>query len=285
MAPCTITTGQSVVTDALLATQGTDANGVQLIANDEIQIVEMTDGSYLVILPGITDLSTGGIITEPLGFGGSGNTVRKGKHQAPEAIYGGSNLYAQRVKEALEMAGVPRGANVSFVGHSAGSYTALSLAGDPSFNSDGRTGGYQVRVRNVYGFAASNEWQGPKVPASTNVLLVNSRQDVVVRAEDVFNPPYDARRTTNRNAWDPETTLIENRPNQVAVRINAGNQRTLEDGFFSGHHPKNYAGAIPHIGEVGSGQFRALDGLSVKRRFNMKVLEQPSVVPQQPIVR
>lgn len=61
------------------------------------------------------------------------------------AMAGRENSGANAVKEAMEAAGVPAGADVMFVGHSQGGLVASQLACDPSFNnSSGEPGSYNV---------------------------------------------------------------------------------------------------------------------------------------------
>lgn len=242
--------GRDLIVDSLLATEDSR------IATDEIQIRKLDDGTYIVVLPGVTDLTSN--LTSPWKWvtGGPQDTVRKVANAQPSVIWNGQNSYADAVKIALQRAGVPSGAVVTFVGHSYGSYTAVDLAKDDDFNSiDGTSKGYNLRVKNVYGFGADVDWKLRQVPKETNVVALNSRDDQVYQVETRFHP--ETGEVVRRKlfpfidllpapTYRPTTEYPSDRTNQVEVRINAGRGIDTED-FYSGHHPKNYAGAVPNV--------------------------------------
>lgn len=198
---------------------------VDRIGRDEIEIRALDNGRYIVVLPGVTDLSAGAAraakVATHLGSGyllGAGwlairtwadnddSTVRKMRH-AYDAARGGTapNEYAVVVSEALRAAGVPAGAEVMLIGHSYGAYTAMDLAADAGFNSAHGTtpGGYHVAVTHVVAAGAETDWRFAEVPAATNTLVINNRFDGVYRVEDVLHPDGHAIHEGHieRNFW------------------------------------------------------------------------------------
>lgn len=148
------------------------------IRNDEFEIVRMSDGRYLVILPGVTDLSS-----PDLGWSDEHRSVR----DVDQAAYPSSrstsvddNAYARMVAEGLRFSGIPVGSELVLVGHSFGADTALDLAADVSFNG---AAGY--RVTHVVAAAYHSRPQLDRVPATTEVLVLQNRRDVPVIVEGV----------------------------------------------------------------------------------------------------
>jgi pimeloyl-ACP methyl ester carboxylesterase len=92
--------------------------------------------------------------------------------------------YTTCVREALDAALVPVGAQVLLVGHSQGGIVAMDLAADPGFN------GARVRVAQVV--AAGSPISSKLVaPASrTRVLSIENVNDVVTHL-DAVDPPVD----------------------------------------------------------------------------------------------
>ena len=281
--------GRDLMVDALRAT-----NEMERIAPDEIQVRRLDDGSYMVVLPGVTDLTDN--VTTPWNWltGGPQDTVRKVANAQPSVINGGPNPYAEAVKMAMQRAGIPAGSDVTFVGHSYGSYTAVDLAGDDAFNSiDGTSSGYNVRVRNVMGFGADVDWKLKDVPAQTNVVALNSRDDVVYRAETSLHPETrEVLRQALRPGADfipspwysPATRTPSGRPNQVEVEINGGRQWDKGDGYYSGHDPRNYARSVPNVGDQATALYDALGSHRVVETYNVRVPDGPrdTVPPTQP---
>ena len=280
-------TGDALIIDTLLATEGTLADGRRRIEQDEIQIRRLSDGSYIVVLPGVTDLTSN--LTTPWKWitGGPRDVVRKTANASDTVITGGHNPYADAVKVAMQRAGVPDGATVTLVGHSYGSYTAVDLAADPTFNSiDGDLPGYDVRVSNVFGFAGDVDWKFDEVPAATNVVALNSRDDVVYQAETRFHP--ETGEVVRRGLFPgvdllpvpwyrPTVEYPSGRANQMEVRINAGRVEFAErDGYWSGHHPENYADAVPQVGDRPGRFYRDATGdARVVETFNVRVPDAP----------
>ena len=168
------------------------------IRRDEIEIRALDNGRFIVVLPGVTDLTAG--ITEfatqlrkhgLLGFDDgvrgahhvwSDNdepTVRKMRYAYDAALHDDTdvNEYAAMVTAAMRNSGVPVGADVMLVGHSFGAYTAVDLAANPAFN------GTYVHVTHVVAAAADTDWRFDELPTSTATLILNNRWDIAYRAE------------------------------------------------------------------------------------------------------
>ena len=179
------------------------------IGRDEIEIRALDNGRYVVVLPGVTDMSEGlGIFASRLGdhglFGvddGVGDaqnvwsdndepTVRKMRYAYEAALYDDTtvNEYSTMVIVAMRKAGVPAGADVMLVGHSFGAYTAIDLAANRSFNGPGtRPGSYHVNVTHVVAIGADVDWRFDELPAITQTLVLNNRWDLVYQAENILH--------------------------------------------------------------------------------------------------
>jgi hypothetical protein len=148
------------------------------IRNDEFAVVRMSDGRYLVVLPGVTDLSS-----QDLGWSDRHRSVRdidQAAYPSSRSASVDDNAYARMVAEALRSNGVPVGSELVLVGHSFGADTALDLAADGSFNG---AAGY--RVTHVVAAAYHSRPQLDRVPATTEVLVLQNRRDVPVIVEGV----------------------------------------------------------------------------------------------------
>ncbi len=166
--------GGRTLVENLLLTCG-DGN---LIAQDEFQIIKVEgSNSYIVVLPGVTDLSS-----PDLGLNDDHRSVRDLDTYAMSSAASAKiddNRYAQMVRDALNRAGVPFGADIAIVGHSYGADTALDLAADDGFNGGAR--GY-----NVTHVVAAGYHSGPQlehVGESTQVLVLQNHHDAAVIAE------------------------------------------------------------------------------------------------------
>jgi uncharacterized protein YukE len=167
---------------------------------DEIEIRKLDNGNYVVVLPGVVDLTNklGAVIdasktghaVDPWYVGDQPNTARRMEYAISESQDTSDsfiNPYATRVMEQMKAAGIPEGANVMFVGHSFGAYTAMELAGNDKFNSaDGVSEGYHVNVTHVVAAGADTNWKLPELPNQTNALIWNNYKDAAFRAEDVL---------------------------------------------------------------------------------------------------
>ena len=180
-------------------------------AEYEIEIRRLDSGAWVVVLPGVVDL-TDGLPSAPeaiLGVAGGATGVAavaggmvsewhgENADDSPRDMYyaagaatgsgDGSityeNGYAFMVKAAMRKAGVPEGAQVMLVGHSFGAYTALELAADPEFNGSGR-----YSVSNVVAAGADVDWlAADHALPSTDVLVLNNANDAAFLAESVLS--------------------------------------------------------------------------------------------------
>ncbi len=195
------------------------------IGRDEIEIRALDNGRYVVVLPGVTDLSAGidqfvdRVRDDPFGVGDAGRdaidawadndepTVRKMRYAYEAALRDDTtvNEYSVVTIAALEAAGVPAGAEVMIIGHSFGAYTAMDLAADPAFNAAHGTdpADYQVQVTHVVAAGAETDWRFDEVPAGTNTLVLNNRFDLVYRTEDLLHRDGDAEHPGHleQNFW------------------------------------------------------------------------------------
>jgi hypothetical protein len=220
------------------------------IGRDEIEIRALDNGRYIVVLPGVADLSEGldGFVDQvrdrgPLGAPGAGRdtieswsdndepTVRKMRY-AYEAALGDDttvNEYSVATIGALEAAGVPSGAKVMLIGHSFGAYTAIDLAADPSFNSayGEHPSGYHVEVTHAIAAGAETDWRFDELPEATGVLVVNNRLDGVYRAEDLLHGDGAARYPGHieQNFWGGWRGYGHDERNYIEWLDDTGNRR------------------------------------------------------------
>lgn len=201
--------GASVVADALALTTGS-----RWLAPDEFGLVELAGGRYLVVLPGVTDLSH-----PHLGYDPGHRTVRDvDVHALPSSTSSATadNRYASMVAAGLAEAGVLPGSELLIVGHSFGADTALDLAADPHFNGDD---GYTVTH-----VVAAGYHSGPQlaaVPAATNVLVLQNRHDGVVGVEQIAEHPVAVGDALGE-AWDAATDA--NPMRVLGSLVDAGNE-------------------------------------------------------------
>jgi uncharacterized protein YukE len=171
---------------------------------DEITVVARDDGSYVVHLPGVTDLTTGlekgALVAVSQMNPGALPVVAAEDWNSPNAsdsprdmrwaresalagdVSGGSweNPYTVAVRMALQHAGAPPGATVVLTGHSFGAYTAMELAADRTFNTTDGTG-YDVAA--VVAMGADVDWRMDDMPPNTAGLVINNTNDVAFRSE------------------------------------------------------------------------------------------------------
>lgn len=162
--------GRNAVVRALEDT----ANGEQIQA-DEFQVVAHENGSYTVVLPGVTDLSN-----PQAGLSEHNRSVRDTDWAATRSAASASiddNRYAQMVRDYIED-NVPPGSDIAIVGHSFGGDTALDLAADPAFN------GEDFNVTHVVAAAYHSEPQLPHVQDGTEVLVLQNSRDIPVVVEE-----------------------------------------------------------------------------------------------------
>ena len=169
-----IARGLHIVTHAL-----EDASPGGEIARDEFAIIDHGVGpdgtpSFTVNLPGVIDLSN------PVpGFDPNHQSVRDmdqvAIHSAPTASIS-DNRYAQMVSIALEVHGVPTGANVMLIGHSFGADTVLDLAASPAFTQ-------QYNVSHVVAAAYDSLPQLSAISPDIDVLVLQNSSDQAIALE------------------------------------------------------------------------------------------------------
>jgi hypothetical protein len=226
------------------------------IGRDEIEIRALDNGRYIVVLPGVTDLSAGidlfvdRVQDDPFGVGDAGRdaidtwadndepTVRKMRYAYEAALRDDTtvNEYSVVTTEALEAAGVPSGADVMIVGHSFGAYTAMDLAADPVFNAvhGGNPDGYHVQVTHVLAAGAETDWRFDEVPAGTSTLVLNNRFDLVYRTEDLLHRDGNAEHPGHLEqnfwgGWEGNGHDEHNYIDWLAGTGNDGVERWLDD--------------------------------------------------------
>lgn len=161
------------------------------ISQDQIEIRDVGDGRYVIVLPGVSDLSEGGW-TAPLGWDrpnqwGSARDMHYARQSEMNSVNGavnGTNAYAFAVEQAMLAYGIPGGSSVMLVGHSFGAYTAAELATDPAFNAAMGGGGY-VDVTHVVGAGASAGFRMNELPSGSEGLLLNNAIDKAYLAERI----------------------------------------------------------------------------------------------------
>jgi hypothetical protein len=165
--------GRSVVARALA-----DASDVAQIRSDEFELVQLATDRYLVVLPGVTDLSPPHLGLDPVNR--SVRDLDQHAYPSSRSTDVDHNRYAAIVWDALRARSVPPGADVMIVGHSFGADTALDLAADAAFNGPG---GYHVT--HVVAAGYYSDPQLVDVGPGTEVLVVQNSRDAVVIAEAI----------------------------------------------------------------------------------------------------
>jgi hypothetical protein len=147
------------------------------IRADEFGLVQVADDRFIVVLPGVTDLSD----LDP-SLSDRHRSVRDLDQYAIRSSRSSSvddNRYAAMVWQALDTVDMPHGAELMIVGHSFGADTALDLASDRRFNGD------RFRITHVLAAGYHSQAQLPDVAGGTEVLVVQNRYDLVVTVESV----------------------------------------------------------------------------------------------------
>lgn len=163
--------GRSLVARAL-----GDAASARHIRADEFGLVELGDDRFLVVLPGVVDLSAPAI-----GLDDGHRSVRDLDRHAiasSRSTLVADNGYARMVADGLAAARVPVGADLVIVGHSFGADAALDLAADAGFN-----GPRGYRVSHVVAAGYYSDPQLPSVDPRTEVLVLQNHRDLAVLVE------------------------------------------------------------------------------------------------------
>ncbi len=189
-------------------------------ASIAVQRVAGRDGvaRYVVVLSGMRSMTS---TSDPEDLLGSG-----------AAVVRTTTNYTTCVRQAIDAALVPRGAQVLLVGHSEGGIVAMDLAGDPAFN------GGRVRVTQVVA-AGSPISSKPVAPGSgTRVLGIENVNDIVTHL-DADDPPasrQSVERLTYRFADDEhnivashdvtlyahQAAALADSPNPLMIDVQAG---------------------------------------------------------------
>lgn len=209
--------GRSIVAKAL-----SDAGNAGQIRADEFELVALDVGRYLVVLPGVTDLSR-----PDRGWSDEHRSVRDLDKSALASWQSTSiddNRYAQLVRETL-LDRVPIGSELVIVGHSFGADTALDLASDPLFN-----GAAGFNVTHVVAAGYDLEHQGHHPPSATSVLMLNNSNDQVVRGERLAS-----------RAWNELEDLLDRSADRARPPANVVVASFDGGDAGRGHHPSNYA--------------------------------------------
>ncbi len=191
----------------------------QPAASIAVQRVAGADGvaRYVVVLSGMRSMTNTADPEDLLGAGA--------------ALVRTTTNYTTCVREAIDAALVPLGAQVLLVGHSEGGIVAMDLAGDPAFN------GRRVRVSQVVA-AGSPISSKPVAPGSgTRVLSIENVNDIVTHL-DAADPPathQSLQRLTYRFADDEHdivgshdvslyarrAAVLANSPNPLMIGVQA----------------------------------------------------------------
>lgn len=155
-----------------------DTGDHRRVRTDEFGLVRLADDRYVVVLPGVVDLSR-----PDLGWSDRHRSVRDLDRAAVASSRSSAardNPYAVFVHAGLVAARVPAGSELLIVGHSFGADTALDLAADPTFNGPGA-----FRVTHVVAAGYHSGPQLPDVAAHTGVLVLQNHRDVAVIVEAI----------------------------------------------------------------------------------------------------
>lgn len=227
------------------------------LPKSQFEILKTSDNPprYIVNLPGI-DWSP----SAPWG--------RDHERDLPAAIRArltGADAYAAKIKAAMQMAGIPAGAEVMLVGHSYGAIGAMNIAADHSFNRPGDTDGsdgYSVQITHVMAAGAGvRDWVDDP-PAGTKVLMLINRQDVVASGIQMANPSLpsvdvvgmisppvkivaDAVSTgMNLIAGNPDHSYTTHGPERMVLEFSSKTD-------VLGHHYDNYEYGLRTMGTAG----------------------------------
>ena len=160
---------------SVLARLLADLSDPMQIREDEFALVRVADDRFVVVLPGVTDLSR-----PDLSLSEDHRSVRDLDQYAVASSRSSAvddNRYASMVWAALDEHDVPEGAELLIVGHSFGADTALDLAADPVFN------GGRWTVTHVVAAGYHSRPQLPDVVDGTEVLVLQNHRDAAVIVE------------------------------------------------------------------------------------------------------
>ena len=174
------------------------------VAQDEFEIVYLENGQAIIVLPGVTDLTSTlgsgvkavfapdpvsrnehiGDFVEGVMWDPNSHTARDTWIAAEESSHSASvsdNVYAQLISDfvaqQIAAGNLAPQSDVMIVGHSFGADTAVDLASDPIFN------GELVNVTHVVAAAYHNEPQLDSVQDDTKVVVIQNVHDFAVIVE------------------------------------------------------------------------------------------------------
>jgi pimeloyl-ACP methyl ester carboxylesterase len=192
----------------------------QPAASIAVQRVASADGvaRYVVVLSGMRSMTN---TSDPEDLLGS-----------VAAVVRTTTNYTTCVREAIDAALVPRGAEVLLVGHSEGGIVAMDLAGDPAFN------GGRVRVKQVVAAGSPISSKTVAPGSGTRVLSIENVNDIVTHL-DASDPPASRQsleRLTYRFADDEHDIVgshdvllyarraagLADSPNPLMIGVQAG---------------------------------------------------------------
>lgn len=163
--------GRAAVMQALADTKDSDQ-----IQADEFELIDHHNGSYTLVLPGVTDLTKPNQGLNP--FNQSSRDTDVGAAYSVADSNPNAHLYGIYIQEYLKNH-VPPGSSLSIVGHSYGADTALDLASDPTFN------GELYNVTHVTAAGYHSEPQYSSIPSGTQVLGLQNNKDIAVIVEEL----------------------------------------------------------------------------------------------------
>jgi hypothetical protein len=177
----------------------------QPAASIAVQRVASPDGvaRYVVVLSGMRSMTD---TADPEDLLGSG-----------AAVVATTTNYTTCVRQAIDAALVPRGAEVLLVGHSEGGIVAMDLAGDPAFN------GGRVRVKQVVAAGAPISSKTVAQGSGTRVLSIENVNDIVTHL-DAADPPA-SRQSVDRLTYrfaDDEHNIVASHDVSLYARHAAG---------------------------------------------------------------
>ena len=192
----------------------------QPAASIAVQRVVGADGTprYVVVLSGMRRMTN---TSDPEDLLGSG-----------AAVVRTTTNYTTCVREAIDAALVPLGAEVLLVGHSEGGIVAMDLAGDPAFN------GGRVRVKQVVAAGAPISSKPVAEGSGTRVLSIENVNDIVTHL-DAADPPatrqslerltyrfaddeHDIVGSHNVSLYARQAAALADSPNPLIIGVQAG---------------------------------------------------------------
>jgi hypothetical protein len=154
------------------------------------------------------------------------------------ALVRSTTNYTTCVREAIDAALVPRGAQVLLVGHSEGGIVAMDLAGDPAFN------GARVRVMQVVAAGSPISSKPVASGSGTRVLSIENVNDIVTHldAADPSTTHQSLQRLTYRFSEDErdivgshdvslyarQAAALATSPNPLMICVRAGLRPFME---------------------------------------------------------